>query len=315
MTDDDLLPAMPDFDPRATRRAVRRGVARTAITVLAALLVLVLAATVGSGLIQRRGDREQRMTDVLGTAFKIYNPAYDIEVRSRGATTPLSMSFTVAARPMRAFGGFTEGYGGVEHVVTQDFFGHVGRLPLGNFAGTTLSRALMNVGTTLQRKEDSRKVLARIPEGLSALAVVEFARPLTTDELVAFTARYKSYADKVVLERRPGSIPITWGGMTMWDRAPMPGDAGEPDVVEPGGGTKLDLRNFRRWVGILKDYDDDNLHDFDLSLARLRKAANDGLAYAYVDSWATIGELRKIIEDPLVRTVRVADVTYDLERP
>ncbi|GIH63231.1 hypothetical protein [Microbispora siamensis] len=307
MTDDDLPLPMPDFDPKATRRAVRRGVARTAITVLAALLILVLAATVGSGVVQRRGDREQRMTDVLGTAFKIYNPAYDIEIRERGATTPLSMSFTVAARPMRAVGGFVEGYGGVEHVVTQDFFGHVGRLPLGNYAGTTLSMALMNVGTGNQPKEDSRKVLARLPEGLNALAVVEFAKPLTTDELVAFTATYKSHADKVVFERRPRSIPITWGGPTMWDRAPMPGEPDEPITS--------DLANFRRWVGILKDYDDDNLHDFDLSLARLRKAANDGLAYAYVDPFTTIGELRKIIEDPLVRTVRVADVTYDLERP
>jgi hypothetical protein len=306
MTDDDLLPAMPDFDPKTTRRAVRRGVVRTAITVLAALLVLVLAATVGSGLIQRRGDREQRMTDVLGTAFKIYNPAYDIEVRNWGATTPLSMSFTVAARPMRAVGGFVEGYGGVEHVVTQDFFGHVGRLPLGTYAGTTLSMALMNVGTGIQPKEDSRKVLARLPEGLNALAVVEFAKPLTTDELAAFTARNKSDADKVVLERRPRSIPITWGGSTMWDRGLMRGSDDEP--------IKSDLANFRRWVGILKDYDDDNLHDFDLSLARLRKAANDGLVYAYVDSLVTIGDLRKIIEDPLVRTVRVADVTYDLER-
>ncbi|MBD3145005.1 hypothetical protein [Microbispora bryophytorum] len=144
------------------------GVARTAITVLAALLALVLAATVGSGLIQRRGDREERMTDVLGTAFKIYNPGYDIEVRNWGATTTLSMSFTVAARPMRAVGGFVEGYGGVERVVTQDFFGHVGRLPLGHYAGTTLSTALMNVGTGNQPK-----------------AVVEFAKPLTTDELVA----------------------------------------------------------------------------------------------------------------------------------
>ncbi|MEN3537003.1 hypothetical protein AAH991_17960 [Microbispora sp. ZYX-F-249] len=307
MTDDDLLPPMPDFDPKATRRAVRRGVARTALTVLAALLALVLAATVGSGLVQRRGDRELRMTDVLGTAFKIYNPAYDIEVRSWGATTPLSMSFTVAARPMRAIGGFVEGYGGAEHVVTQDFFGHVGRLPLGTYAGTTLSRALMNVGTTLQRKEDGRKVLARLPEELNALAVVEFARPLTPDELVAFTAGHKSYAEKVVLERRPGSIPITWGGMTMWDRAPMTGADDEP--------IKSDFGNFRRWVGILEDHDDDNLHDFDLSLARLRKAANDGLAYAYVDSMSTIAQLRKIIEDPQVRTVRLADVTYDLERP
>ncbi|MEU7689003.1 hypothetical protein OHB01_04745 [Microbispora hainanensis] len=307
MTDDALLPPMPDFDPRATRRAVRRGVARTAITVLAGLLVSVLAATVGSGMIQRRGDREQRMTDVLGTAFKIYNPSYDIEVRNWGATTPLSMSFTVAARPVRAVGGFVEGYGGAEHVVTQDFFGHVGRLPLGASAGTTLNLALMNVGTGNQPKEDSRKVLARLPEGLNALAVVEFATPLTIDELTSFTGRYKSYADKVVFERRPRSIPITWGGTTTWDRAPMPGEDDEP--------LKSDLANFRRWVGILKDYDDDNLRDFDLSLARLRKAVNDGLAYAYVDSLVTIGELRKIIEDPLVRTVRVADVAYDLERP
>ncbi|MEV4296971.1 hypothetical protein [Microbispora rosea] len=307
MTDHDLLPPIPDFDPRTTRRAVRRGVARTAITVLAALLVLVLAATVGSGLIQRRGDREERMTDVLGTAFKIYNPGYDIEVSNWGATTPLSMSFTVAARPVRAVGGFVEGYGGVEHVVTQDFFGHVGRLPLGHYAGTTLSTALMNVGTGNQPKEDSRKVLARLPAGLNALAVVEFAKPLTADELVAFTARNKSDAEKVVLERRPTSIPITWGGTTMWDRALMRGADDEPITS--------DLANFRRWVGILKDYDDDNLHDFDLSLARLRKAADDGLVYAYVDSLVTIGELRKVIEDPLVRTVRVADLAYDLERP
>lgn len=102
----------------------------------------------------------------------------------------------------------------------------------------------------------------------------------------------------------------------MWDRAPMPGpETGEDHVIEPDEAIRLDLASFRRWVGILRNHDDDNLRDFDLSLARLRKAADDGLAYAYVDSLATIGKLRKIIEDPLVRTVRVADVTYDLERP
>ncbi|MEU7741762.1 sigma factor [Nonomuraea sp. NPDC049158] len=176
-----------------------------------------------------------------------------------------------------------------------DFFGHVGRLPLGNGADTTLSRALANVSTGNQPKGDSRKVLARLPEELNALAVIEFAKPLTTDELSSFTARYRSSVDKVVYERRPSSIPITWGGMTTWDRAPMPElTTKKVHVIQPDEAIKLDLANFRRWVGILKDYDDDNLHDFDLSLARLRKAANDGLAYAYVDSLATIGELRKI---------------------
>lgn len=61
---------------------------------------------------------------------------------------------------MRALGGFVAGYGGVEHVITQDFFGHVGRLPLGNDANTTLSTALGNVGTGNQPKQASRKVLA-----------------------------------------------------------------------------------------------------------------------------------------------------------
>jgi hypothetical protein len=225
----------------------------------------------------------------------------------------LALPHPVAAQPMRAFGGFIAGYGGAEHVVTQDFFGRVGRLPLGNYANTTLSMALFNVGTGNQPKESSRKVLARLPEGLNALSVIEFAKPLTTEELIAFTARHKSHADKVVFERRPGSTPITWGGLEMWDRAPAPRTApGEDHVIGPDEAIKLNLANFRGWVGILEDYDDDNLHDFDLSLARLRKAATDGLAYAYVDSMSTIGELRKIIEDPLVRTVRVADLTYDL---
>lgn len=312
MTEDDLLP-MPDFDPKATRRAIRRGLTRTTITVLAALVVLALVATVGSSLIQQRGDRERRMTDVLGTAFKIYSPGYDIQVQDWGATTPLSMSFTVSARPMRAIGGFVAGYGGAEHAITQDFFGHVGRLPS---LATTLNTALGNVGTGNQPKQNSRKVLARLPEGLNALSVIEFAKPLTTKELAAFIARYKTSADKVVYERRPRSIPITWGGPPMWDRDPMPemGGTTKIHVIMPDEAVEVDLASFRRWVGILKDYDDDNLHDFDLSLARLRKAAKDGLAYAYVDSGATIGELRKIIDDPLVQTVRVADVTYDLER-
>ncbi|MBT2224593.1 hypothetical protein [Nonomuraea sp. NEAU-A123] len=315
MTEDDLLP-MPDFDPKATRRAVRRGLTRTVIIVLAVLVVLVLVATVGSSLIQQRGDRERRMTDVLGTAFKIYNPAYDIGVMDSGITTPLSMSFTVNVSPMRATGGYVGGYGGVEHVITQDFFGHVGRLPLGSGANTTLSTALANVSTGNQPKQDSRKVLARLPVRLNALSVIEFVKPLTAEELAAFTARYKTHADKVVYERRPRSIPITWGRMTTWDPRPETDDTTKIiTAIGPDEAIKLDLADFRRWVGILKDYDDDNLHDFDLSLARLRKAANDGLAYAYVDSGTKIGELRKIIEDPLVQTVRVADVTYDLERP
>ncbi|MEU0570172.1 hypothetical protein ABZ297_32970 [Nonomuraea sp. NPDC005983] len=309
MTDELTLPPMPDFDPKSTRRAVRRGVFRTAFIVLAALVALVLVATVGSTLVQQRGDRDQRMKDVLGTAFKLYNPAYNLAIDSCCDVTPVSMAFTVRGAPMRAIGGFAS-YGGSTYTVRQDFFGRVGRLPLGNGANTTLSTALANVTTGNQPKQDTRKVLARLPADLNALAVVEFTRPLSTEELVAFGAKYKACPDKVVYERRPTSIPITWNDAT-WDRAPMPETHMQMCYESPGN----HLRSLRAWVATLRDYDDANLRDFDLSLARLRKAANEGLAYAYVDQLATIGGLRKLIEDPLVRTVRVADVTYDLERP
>ncbi|MBN6052688.1 hypothetical protein JYK22_12190, partial [Nonomuraea sp. RK-328] len=303
MNEDEPVLELPDFDPRMTRRAVRRGIVRTASLVLAVLVAVALVATLGSALVQKRGDREERMRDVLGTAFKIYNPAYNIVVQDCCETTPLSMSFTVAAGQRRAQGGF-RGDGSTFHTITQDFFGRVGRLPLGNYANTRLSTSLADIGTTLGQKDHVRKVLARLPESLNALAVVEFAKPLTTAEFGAFgTGCY----GRAVYERRPGSVPITWDGFT-YDRVFRDLDPNPPCEKAPA----QDLEIFRRWVGMLHDYDEANLRRFDLSLARLRKASADGLVYGYVDSMARIKDLRKLIEDPRVRTIHLADVTFDL---
>ncbi|MET7461522.1 hypothetical protein [Nonomuraea sp. NPDC005501] len=305
MNEDEPLLELPDFDPRATRRSVRRGIVRTATVVLAVLVAVVLVATLGSAAVQKRGDRERRMWDVLGTAFKIYNPAYAIDVVGCCETTPWSMSLTVGARQRRAQGGFEGGDGGF-YTITQDFFGRVGRLPLGNYANTRLSTSLANVGTRLQSKEGVRTVLARLPEDLNAMAVIEFAKPMTPAEFGAFG---HGCDGRVVYERRPGSVPITWGSTT-YDRAFPDEDMDLPCEKEPA----QELEHFRRWVAMLHDYDEANLRRFDLSLARLRKVAADGLVYAYVDEMVTVKDLRKLIEDPRVRTVRLADVAFDLER-
>ncbi|NUW30141.1 hypothetical protein HTZ77_01665 [Nonomuraea sp. SMC257] len=306
MNEDEPVLELPDFDPKATRRSVRRGIVRTASLVLAVLVAVALVATLGSAVVQKRGDREQRMTDVLGTAFKIYNPAYSIVVQDCCQTTPLSMSFTVDAIERRAEGGF-EGRAAGTYTITQDFFGRVGRLPLGNYANTRLSTSLANFGTTLDQKDQVRKVLARLPDGLNALAVVEFDKPLSLGELGAFPA---ACAARLVYERRPGATPITWD-TTTWDRV-LPGMRIDLPCDKS---TAQDLEHFRRWVGMLRDHDEGNLRRFDLSLARLRKASADGLVYGYVDSMARIKDLRKLIEDPRVRTVHLADVTFDLDDP
>lgn len=293
------LPDLPTFDPGRTRKAVRRGLYRTVTIVLAILLVLGLAATEGSRLVQTRGDRAERMQDVLVTAFKLYNPAYHIAGLDCCETTPWSMSFTFSASPIRAGNGFGP-YGGGYYTISQDFFGRVGHLPLGNDAKTPLTTALSDLGTGIRAKDDVRKVLARLPSDLRALAVVEFAKPLTDQEMRNF---HDVCPTSVVYEHRPSDVPITWGDIT-WDRGPT-------EDSKCGGS----LKNLRAWVKILQESDQANLGSFGLSLARLRKAAADGLAYAYVDDYTSIAELRKIIEDPRVRTIRLADAAFDLDHP
>ncbi len=302
------MPDLPDFDPKRTRRAVRRGLYRTVALVLAVLALLTVAATEGSSLLQTRGDRERRMQTVLGTAFKIYNPAYAVTIGSCCQTTPVSMSFEVAARPMGPVGAWP--VGSETYTISQDFFGRVRRLPLGHTANTRLSQSLFNVGTTLTTKDQVRAVLARLPADLSALAVVEFEQPLGEADLKAFVKRYRSCAEQVVYERRPGSLPITWG-FDYWTDALDLGKGGDMTDEMCGGS----LPRFRDWVGLLRDHDNANLRSFDLSLNRLRKAAEAGLAYGYVDQFSSVRELRELLKDPGVRTIRLAGVTFDLDRP
>ncbi|MEU7987446.1 hypothetical protein AB0B56_21510 [Streptosporangium canum] len=312
MTEPDFEPdgfELPDFDLKRTRRAVRRGVVRTALVTLSALLVVALTATVGSAWIQKRGDRERRMRDVLGTAMQVANPEYRIAFGETGAS-PLSLSLEARISPVRAVGGFSAGsFTSKRDQITQDFFGRVHTPPLGHGNTTPLTYALINVRTGNQPKADMRKVLARLPQDMNALAVVEFTEPMTSAQLVSFARQYHGCPESVVYEERPRSTPITWETTMRPSRMDLPKSGmcsdSPPETLE----------GFRGWVGMLREHDEPNLRRFGLDLARLRKAAGEGRAYAYVDSLATISSLRELIEDPRVATVRVADIAFDLEQP
>ncbi|GAA2380776.1 hypothetical protein [Nonomuraea africana] len=289
---------IPEFDPKRTRRAVRLGILRTATAVLAVLLVVSLAVVFGSRLIQERGNRERRMVDVLGTALQVANPGYVIGEKECCDISLTGMSFSVHVSPLQARGGFFAGAAVQTLRVEQDFFGRVQSPPLGYATETRLTYGLYDVGTGNQPKQDMRQVLARLPEGLTALTVVELSRPLKETEFAAFRKRTDLYPERVVYENRPRSTPITWSAHQI-------GAAFDQDD---------NLASFRAWVASLRAHDEHNLRQFGLDLARLKKSAADGLTYAFVTS-RTVGDLRKLIDDPDIKTIRVADVTYDLERP
>ncbi|MFC4063070.1 hypothetical protein ACFOWE_32735 [Planomonospora corallina] len=301
---------IPDFDPKRTRRAVRAGVMRTASTVLAVLLVICLLATAGSAWIQRRGDREKRMYDVLGTALQVANPGYRIRLGETSAS-PLSLSLEVGVSPLRAYGGFSAGaaFADRKEEITQDFFGRVRRPPLGDDTDTSLTHALYDIGTGNDPKEEMRRVLARLPETMRALAVVEFAEPMSSAELAAFARRYGECPEIVVYEKRPRATPITW------EMAMRPSSMDLPGGGECSDSPSQTLEGFQGWVGMLREHDEHNLRKFGLDLARLRKAAAEGAAYAYVSELSQVAVLRKVVEDPRVTTVRVADIAFDLRKP
>ncbi|GII80726.1 hypothetical protein Sru01_57080 [Sphaerisporangium rufum] len=303
---------IPDFDPKRTRRAVRMGVVRTALTVLVLLLVIALLATVGSGWIQRRGDRDRRMYEVLGTALQIANPGYRIQL-GEISTAPLSMSLKVGISPVRAVGGFTftagPEFADRKDEITQDFFGRVQHPPLGHDTETSLTYDLYDIGTGNGPKKEMREVLARLPQTMAALAVVEFATPMTSTELLAFARQYGECPDIVVYEKRPRATPITGSIMT------RPASMDPPKATDCRDTPPETLEGFRGWVGMLREHDEHNLRQFGLDLARLRKAAAEGKAYAFVDPISRIRDLRKMIEDPRVTTIRVSDIAFDLDKP
>ncbi|MBB5777709.1 hypothetical protein [Nonomuraea jabiensis] len=71
------------------------------------------------------------------------------------------------------------------------------------------------------------------------------------------------------------------------------------------------LAGLRRWVGQLDEGDD--LSAFMLDYEWLDRAAKEGLVYGLVvDRWK-LADLRKLLDDPEVRTVRLADVAFDLD--
>ncbi|MFI6501515.1 hypothetical protein [Nonomuraea typhae] len=295
---------LPDFDPKATRRAVRRGLLKTASLVLAGLLALVLVLVVAPILVQRGGT--DRMYDVYATAFKMYTPGYRVQVGECCEVTPWSKSLPLTATQLRAYGGF---YGRAEapYKITKNLFGGLDHLPLGNEANTSVAAALSMVGHKDPiGKEEAREILAGLPKAMRALALVEFSRPATAEQVVAFGRRYEACPERIVYEARPGSLPITFGSF-MWERSPV-----EPKSGWCHGNPPEILAEFRSWDKILQPSDADDLRDFDLTLDRVRKAAKDGLAYAYLDQGVKVERLRKLLEDPQVLSVAIIDVTFDI---
>ncbi|WP_068920857.1 hypothetical protein [Planobispora rosea] len=307
---------IPDFDPKKMRSAIRRGYFRVALVLLLVASSGIVSSYLATGLLQRRHPLTDSLLIVIEGSLRMSDPAFEVSYRDsrRGS---LTTTYLYDRRPLRAAGTFVE-EAADQVEVDVGLFGDIESPPRLPYIRSRLADVLEKLGTGKPTKASAEAALSILPEDMTALAVVEFAQPLTADQARAFVEEHNALPTRVVYGVQQGSAPIVSGPEMFPDLKAVLTNTGKPGttverVVTGPVCLAEGLAELRRWVGTLGDDDASTLAVFNLDLPRLKQAASQGLAYAYIDEVQTVKELRTLLKDPQVRSVQVADLAYNLD--
>ncbi|MEV0349588.1 hypothetical protein AB0H88_27770 [Nonomuraea sp. NPDC050680] len=288
-------------------------VARSLVKVLAVTAALFLAF----GAVDRvlwvfiDPSDDARIGEVYGTAARIANPDKRLSYGYGNGPRLLEASYTLRGEPRRA--GPSAGW--TDHEIVENLFGGVRAPSLAGPTGSLKDAIDFMDPDSAVDKEAVRKTIDGLPQTLAAVAVVEFAHPMATERLVAFNRRHTlcggtgvsyiyapSYYDD---SDEPASLnAVVWNRDMTKDQALT--DLTYQCETEP----EAALAEFRRWVGLLDEGDD--FREFELTYGWLADTAEEGVVYGLVvDRWK-LADLRKLLDDLEVGTVRLTDVSFDL---
>ncbi|MEU8379501.1 hypothetical protein [Streptosporangium sp. NPDC048865] len=288
--------------------------ARSLLKVLAVASALFLALSVAERVLWMFVDFDDKRTAlVYSTAARVTNPDKRLTYGYSDGGGLLGTTYTLQGEPRRA----GPGEGSAEYEITEDLFGTV-RAPSLDGPSSNLARTIDRLdaepGVDKQLTEEARKTIDALPQTLRAVAVLEFTRSMTAERLVAFNRRHELCGGTDVsyiyspynYDDSSGDPPMS---AVVWNRdmtKEYREDLTYECETEPGAA----LAEFRKWVGLLKEGDD--LEEFELSRGRLAGTAEEGVVYGLViDGWK-LADLRKLLDDPEVRKVDLADVAFDL---
>ncbi|MBI3648587.1 MAG: hypothetical protein HY240_07565 [Actinobacteria bacterium] len=299
------LPEVPNFDDRAIRRAITRGVFRTALVALIWFLLLSLFGQLLSAGLQEGFGRRERFLRVAATGFVVAHPEYRFGGGGCCNTTLLTMKVDVTLSPRIPSSDPPE----IDVWVAQNALGHldpasvsVPQTDLGMFAA----------GGPLPRSTAER-VMAQLPEGMRASAVIAFRQPLDDATVAAFLQRWGS---GVPFVGAGSSLILSWAprGQAIsspWLQGPVGWQADNP--AQPFSQSVIPtIDGFRRWVDSLSAADDETLAILGLPpVATLRQLADQG-AVGIVVSDAPVRVLQQMLDDPDVRSIGLGAVAFDL---
>ncbi|MDX3105860.1 hypothetical protein [Nonomuraea angiospora] len=290
-------------------------VARSLVKVLAVTAALYLAfGTIDRILWLFVDYDDERTALVYGTAARVANPDKRLWEGHGDAGWLLNTTYTLEGEPRRA--GHSEGK--EEYEIVPNWFGTV-RAPSLNGPSGSFSYAITVLETRPDVvKKDVRKTIDALPQALDAVAVVQFEQPMTSEQLIAFNLRHKicggrdvSYVYAPSRNEYDDSSNDPPLNAVVWNRD-MTEDLIQGELTyrceaEP----ETALAEFRKWVGQVEKWDD--LSAFMLDYRWLNWAAEDGLVHGLViDRWK-LADLRKLLDDSEVRTIRLADVAFNFD--
>ena len=281
-----------DFDERATRRAVRRGVVRTAFTAVVWVALTLTGLSIVSSIWQTRGDREEHFANVVRHGFVAARPGFEGAGPASCCNAGLrSLEAGLSVDPKTA--------GPLEQSLflwfELDLRGRLGHEVFSDLPPTGVDAAHESL-------EPPAGALDELPNGVVATAVVELARPLDVASFHRLLARggigrFDTRNVAVYLQQRQPSSPRTFGG---WydERVSWPNPA---------------IAGFQAWVKTLRASDDEVLDRLGLPpVGELRRIAETPRIHGFVLDQATPARLRAFEADSAVESVAVGDVAFNL---
>lgn len=274
---------LPSFDEKSLRRAVRRGVFRTAVDVVVLLFVasfLIRGPVIA--LVSATG-REDYVNRVIETGLRVAHPDYR-EVGYGCCNVGLTSISTGPALFEALSPQFRSN--SVEVDARLSLWG-LGTLNQGSASlpQTTLGDVIHSGGLS---HSGSRSILEGLPTGVLASAVVWFRQPLDQSDL-----------DPVVSRMGIGQIdtPILFD---------VPGPARAIGWPTPN------IAEFQSWTQGLSPSDDRNLRALELpSSATLKTIPSSGVK-GIVIAAATRAQLLRWLDEPLVLSVNPAEVVFNV---
>jgi hypothetical protein len=284
------------FDERATRRAVRRGVIRTAFVAVVWVVAVSILLNIASGLWQTRGDRRDHFAEVAGYGFFAAHPGFRWTGRGSCCNTDLRWSELLLTLDPKVASPLQQTS---ELKLRLDLRGRLRDPPY----QTSLPKTGLDAASFSPDKPSLRKTLDSLPASVVATAIVELRRPLDVSALYELLARHHvTYPDSggvaVYLQSRNATITGSTSGTFADERVSWPDPA---------------IAGFQSWVKRLHESDNQVLDGVGLpSLSVLRRIAERPKIYGLVLDHASPGRLLQFLADPRVSMVRVGDVAYNL---